>query len=160
MDYLQLSPFTTAKSHWLLGIIDDCSAQCPWLIAEHWCSIWQWLWAISVLEMATPRKAASWSGKGTVNSLSSAGQVTFIFVKWGGWTKSMAWKIKVKISRVPFIRHILFRSCVDKTARVALTVVSARLGDAVLSPSPLPPPERTMKDCGAHGLRVAGWGDL
>lgn len=137
MDYLQLSPFTTANSHWLLGIIDGFSAQCPWLIAERWCSVWQWSWASSVLKTATLRKAASWSAK-----LRDTGQVTFIFAKWGDWTKSTAWKLNIKIQQNPFIAQILCRSHVCKTGPSGVNFGWSEVGKCRAGSSSSLPPTR------------------
>lgn len=107
MDYLQLSPFTTANSHWLLRIIDGFSAQCPWLIAEPLMLYLTTTVSDPCSCNGDPRKAASWSEEHGSNH--------FHFCKMRGLNSSMAWKIKIQIRQNPFIKQILRRSCVCKT---------------------------------------------
>lgn len=108
MDYLQLSPFTTANSHWLLGIIDGFLAQCPWLIAEQ-------LMLRLTMTVSDPCSCNGGPLERQQAEVSNTGQITFVFVKWGGWTKSMARKRKTQIQQNPIIKQILCKSRVCRT---------------------------------------------
>lgn len=134
MDYLQLSPFTTANSHWWLRIIDGFTAQCPWLTAQQLMLcltvILSHLWS----RCGDPPKSSKLKWREYCQFPEYWRSSRFYFCTVRGWTNWMVWKIKIQESLI--MKQMARRSCICKPSPIGVKSCWNKVGssefDAVL----------------------------
>lgn len=134
MDYLQLSPFTTANSHWWLRIIDGFTAQCPWLTAQ------QLMLCLTVIlshlcsRCGDPPKSSKLKWREYCQFPEYWRSSRFYFCTVRGWTNWMVWKIKIQESLI--MKQMARRSCICKPSPIGVKSCWNKVGssefDAVL----------------------------